>query len=152
MCAYVSRYIQWMTEKRELLIASIGLLLLRVGFGGLMMINHGWGKFMSYSESAAHFPDPLGVSSPVSLALVVFAETFASLFVIFGAATRLATIPLIINMGVAAFVIHGGDPLHVRESALLYLVPFVTLLFTGGGRISIDALALSFARKRAGRG
>jgi len=60
-------------------------------------------------------------------------------------------------MGVAAFVVHGGDPWTMgegaklflagkgkswasREPALLYLVPFLALVFTGSGRFSIDRM------------
>jgi putative oxidoreductase len=41
---------------------------------------------------------------------------------------------------VAAFVIHGGDPWKKKEFALLYAVPFLTLILTGGGRYSLEAM------------
>jgi putative oxidoreductase len=43
-------------------------------------------------------------------------------------------------MCVAAFVIHGSDPFSGKELALMYLVPFLTLVFTGAGRFSLDQL------------
>jgi putative oxidoreductase len=57
-----------------------------------------------------------------------------------GAATRLAVIPLIINMSVIVFVVHADDPWQRQEFALLFLIPFLTLLFTGPGHFSIDGL------------
>ena len=41
-------------------------------------------------------------------------------------------------MLVAVLVVHGAGPFAEKEIALLYLVPFVTLLLTGPGKISLD--------------
>lgn len=125
--------------------ASVGLLLMRVALGAFMAFGHGWGKLASFSEKSATFPDPLGMGNPVSMALAIFAELFCSLAIVLGLATRLAAIPLIITMLVAAFVIHGDDPWRKKELALLYLIPFLTLVFTGPGRISLDATIRSKA-------
>jgi putative oxidoreductase len=42
-------------------------------------------------------------------------------------------------MVVAAFIIHGDDPFAKKEFALLYAIPFLTLVFTGAGKFSLDA-------------
>ena len=124
------------------LTTNIGLLVLRIGAGGLMLTAHGWGKLMSYGERMDSFPDPLGVSSPVSLALVVGAEFFCAGAIVVGAFTRLACIPLIITMLVAAFIIHADDPWNKKEFALLYVVPYLGLFFTGGGSFSVDKVLM----------
>lgn len=121
-------------------LKNTGLLILRLGAGGLMFFGHGLGKFMGYGEMSAGFPDPLGVGSPISMALAIFAEALCSLLIMLGCLTRFAAIPLIITMLVAAVVIHAADPWKVKELAVLYLVPFLTLLFTGAGRYSLDSL------------
>lgn len=139
MAGVVARHFGWLDARRQQTGLDAGLLVMRVAAGAMMAFGHGWGKLVTYSERAATFPDPLGVSSPVSLALVVFAEFFCALLVALGAATRFAAIPLVINMFVAAFVIHGDDPWRRQEFAVLYLIPFLTLIFTGAGRFSIDA-------------
>jgi putative oxidoreductase len=72
--------------------------------------------------------------------LTIFAEVFCSIAIILGLATRLVAIPLIITMSVAVFIIHADDPWQKKEFALLYLVPFLTLVFTGAGRFSLDAV------------
>jgi len=36
--------------------------------------------------------------------------------------------------------VHAGDPWQRQEFALLFLVPFLTLVFTGPGHYSIDGL------------
>lgn len=124
--------------------ASIGLLIQRLIFGFFMLFGHGWGKLASFSERVDSFPDPLGVSSPVSLALVVFSEVICALLVGIGLFTRAALIPLIITMLVAAFMIHGGDPLFGRgpskEMALLFLAAYAALFAAGPGKFSVDHL------------
>lgn len=127
-------------EAVEQQLSSIGLLLLRVSAGSMMLFAHGWGKLLSYGEKSAMFPDPLGVGSPLSMGLAIGAEVFCAAAVILGFATRLASIPLIITMLVAAFVIHADDPWSKKEFALMHLLPYLTLLFTGAGAYSLDAI------------
>lgn len=127
-------------EDRSETLRNWGLLLLRVGVASLMLFGHGFDKLVNFTDKAANFPDPIGVGPAVSLALAVLAEFFCSVAIGFGFATRLATIPLIITMITAAFVIHGGDPWGKKELAILYLIPYIALLFTGAGRYSIDWL------------
>ena len=110
-----------------------GVLLLRVSVPLIMALNHGLPKLMSYSKKAAYFPDPLHISSPLSLALVIFAECVCALCVSAGLFTRLACIPLIVTMFVAAFVFHAGDPFAKKEMAILFLLVFTALFFTGSG-------------------
>lgn len=152
MRAYLFQYMQWMDEKRLSMHASIGLLLLRLSVGGLMAFTHGWGKLTNFSAMASQFPDPLGLGSTVTLTLVVFAEFFCALLVMLGAATRLAVIPLIMNMSVIAFIVHADDPWQRQEFALLFLVPFLTLLFTGSGQYAVDGLIRSRIPKLDRRG
>jgi putative oxidoreductase len=119
---------------------SIGLLVLRVWVGLIMAFSHGLGKLTNFGQRSANFADPLGVGSPFSLSLVVFAEFFCSLALVLGIFARGAVIPLIITMLVAAFVIHGDDPFRKKELALMFLAPFVTVLITGPGKYSLDRL------------
>lgn len=116
-----------------------GLLVLRLVVG-IFMLTHGWAKLSNYAEMSQQFPPMLGLSSQVGLTLIIFAEFFCSIALILGLFTRLAIIPLIIGMAVAAFVAHGADPFSVKETSLLYLGIYVTLLLTGPGKIAIDTL------------
>jgi putative oxidoreductase len=129
-----------MTKDNNQTVTSLGLLLLRLAVGGMMLVGHGWGKLINFGEKASVFPDPLGVGSMTSLSLAVFAEVFCSIGIILGLATRFVAIPLTITMFVAAFIIHSDDPWQKKEFALLYLAPFLTLIFTGAGRFSLDAV------------
>lgn len=129
-----------MTTRRQQLLTSAGLLVLRLGLGGMMLARHGGPKLLGFTEKAQTFSDPLGVGSTTSLALAVFAEFFCSLLVVFGAATRLAAIPLTFTMAVAAFVIHADDPFAKQEFPLLYAFGFIALMLTGAGEYSVDAV------------
>ena len=120
-------------------VASLGLLILRLGAGGMMIYGHGLDKLMNFAEKKAGFPDPLGFGTEISLALAVFGEVVCAGAVAIGLLTRLAAIPAATTMGVAAFLYHSADPFKDRELALVYMVMFVAILFTGPGRYSIDA-------------
>ncbi len=117
---------------------SFAMLVLRVGVGSSMMINHGLDKLMHFAQKAPRFADPFHIGSTTSLSLVVFAEFFCSAFIILGLFTRLACIPLIIAMSVALFFAHKGAFFGVGESAGLFLAWFVTYLFNGPGKVSLD--------------
>jgi putative oxidoreductase len=135
-------------DKRKLLFdpgpsavaAGLGLLVLRVGFGGIMAIAHGYGKLPLLLEGGGSFPDPLGIGSLASIALATAAELGGSILLVLGFMGRLAAIPLVVTMSVAFFLHHASDPFGGKEKALLYLVAFVVLLITGPGRYSVDGL------------
>jgi putative oxidoreductase len=119
---------------------DLGLLALRIASGGFMLYGHGWDKFMNFSTKAPDFPSVMGLGGKFSLALATGAEFFAAALVLLGICTRWATLPLIATMGVAGFIIHGSDPWQKKELALIYLVMFIALFFTGGGKYSLDRL------------
>lgn len=135
-------------------MVSIGLLVLRLGIGGYM-ITHGWVKLQMLLNDKAPAMDPIGIGPQLSFMLLVAAEFGCALLVILGLATRLAAIPLVFAMGVAAFVAHGNDPWTMsgdgssKQPALMFLVPFLALVFTGPGKFALDHLILS--RRRSGR-
>lgn len=119
---------------------SIGLLIMRVGISFSMIYLHGYPKLVNFSESSADFADPLGVGITVSLALALFAEFFCSIFLSIGLFTRLNCIPLIITMIVATWIINGGKSFIFQEKSFVYLLIYISLLISGGGRYSIDYL------------
>ncbi|MEI6950133.1 DoxX family protein [Paraflavisolibacter sp. H34] len=126
------------TPKAHLI--DTALLVARLGIGGLML-THGLPKlFLLFSGAPVQFPPVLGMSPELSLAMAVFAEAFCSVLLLLGLATRLAVIPLIITMLVAVLLIHSADPFSAKEPGLHYLLVYVVLLITGGGRYSLDNL------------
>ena len=123
----------WSTNAND--IAS---LLLRLSLG-LLMLSHGIPKMMKLLNGNMEFGDPLGIGSPASLFLAVFAEVICSILIIIGFSTRLALIPLITTMVVAAFIVHINDPLGTKELALIYLFGYFVLFLLGSGKYSVDS-------------
>lgn len=119
---------------------DLGLLILRLAFGGIMLVAHGWPKLQNFSNLTGVFPDPIGVGSTMSLTLAVFAEFFCAIALTLGVMTRWVSIPLLVTMLVAAFIHHGADPFSVQEKAVLFAVPYLVFIITGGGRYSLDSL------------
>ena len=118
---------------------DIGLLVIRLSMA-IFMLPHGFPKLVHYADRMEKFSDPLGLSSPVSLALAVFAEFFCSILLGLGLFTRFALVPLMATMATAAFIVHAGDPFGDREKALLYLFAYLALFFTGPGKLSVDGV------------
>lgn len=129
----INKFLHW----RNL---DLGLLILRVLVGGFMLFGHGWGKLMAFGEKFHTWADPLGVGHELSYILTVGAEVFCSLLLILGLVTRFAVIPLVITMLVIILIVHGDDDWHKKEFALLYLIPYMALLFSGPGKYSMDHL------------
>lgn len=118
---------------------STAILLLRLGFGILMM-HHGYLKLIDFEGSKGMMPEIFGMSKSVALSMDIFAEFFCSLFIIIGLFTRLATVPLIIAMFVALYQAHHFDFFASGEKATLFLIGFIVLLFVGPGRVSVDSM------------
>ena len=130
------------SESGKAKLRDVGLLVVRVGAGGMMLIAHGVPKLAKFGDDPLRFADPLGIGVHATLGLAVFSEALCALALVVGLLTRLAAIPLVVTMAVAAFVVHAGDPFGERELALVYALPFVLLVFTGPGRYSLDARVL----------
>jgi len=119
---------------------DILVLILRVSIAAFML-THGWlklGKLLAGGE--IQFGDPIGMGPALSLILAVFAEVVCSILIGIGLGTRLASIPLIITMFVAAFIAHGPDAFRQKEVALLYLLFYIAFFVTGGRKYSFDHL------------
>jgi putative oxidoreductase len=124
--------------------ADLASLVLRLALGSIMM-SHGIPKLMNLLSGTIAFGDPIGIGITTSLTLVVFAEFFCSILIIFGFWTRLALIPLIITMLVAVFIVHINEGIGKMELALIYLLSYCALFLLGSGKYSIDEY---FKRKK----
>lgn len=119
--------------------ADLVLLLLRLAFGWQMLAFHGWGKAAKLlSGDPTAFADPFGFGPVPSLVLTVFAEGLCAFLLVIGLFTRWATVPLIITMVVAVFIVHQGDPWRDRELGLLYLSGYLAIAVFGPGQYSLD--------------
>jgi putative oxidoreductase len=127
-------------------LAHIWLLFFRIIVSGFML-THGLPKIMKILEGNFSFSDPFGIGSTTSLFLAAFSEGICSILIMFGLATRLATIPLIATMATAAFIVHANDPFGRKELALMYMVFYITILLLGPGKFSVDNLLLREKRR-----
>ena len=123
------------------------LLLARIAVGAFML-THGIPKLQKLLGGDMQFADPLGIGSTPSFLLVVFAEVVCSILLMLGLATRFASVVLIINMCVAAFVAHAGQPFGKKELSLLFLVFFMGFCIIGGGRYAVDNLISGKGKNR----
>ncbi len=134
---------------------NFGLLVLRLSFGGLMALGHGWPKLMllfSWPEELG-FPDPLGIGARASLIAAVLCEFVGGVLVTLGLFTRPAAFSLLVVMFVAGFVHHSGGPWFTpaegaREPALLYLLGALAILIMGPGKISLDQRFFGETKRR----
>lgn len=118
---------------------DLGLLILRLWFGLEMALMHGLPKLQKlFSDRHNEFFDFLGIGGTASLSLAVFGELVCGLLIAAGLFTRLSTIPYIITMLVAAFIVHASDPWGKMAAPLMYVIPAVVLLLTGPGKYSLD--------------
>lgn len=125
--------------------AGAGILLLRLTCGGMMAVGHGWPKLQKFGSDPSTFPDPLGIGPTLSFAGAIGGELIGATLIAVGLFTRLACLPVMFAMFVAAFIIHKADPLFMppypaKEPAILYLAMYACVLMAGPGRYSLDAV------------
>jgi putative oxidoreductase len=125
------------SQNTKAISIDLGILLVRIASGGLMLL-HGAPKLFNFSARWHKFSDPLGLGPELSFILCVTAEFFCAVFLIAGAFTRVVLIPLIINMIVIVFVVHGADGLGKKETAIFFLISYCALFLTGPGKYSLD--------------
>jgi putative oxidoreductase len=124
---------------RNELWRDIGLLVLRVGFAVVVIWRHGYPHLLGLMNTPDQFFDPIGLGATTSLVLATFAEFLCAGLLALGWLSRWCCLILTVNFVVIVFVLHElGVPGDRGELALLYLIAFATLFFTGPGRFSLD--------------
>ena len=139
---------------------DVGLLAIR-GMLGVVFVFHGSQKLFGWFGGgglggAAGFMEQIGMPLPaVSAFMAGAAEFFGGLALMLGLATRIAAVPLVFTMLVAAFVVHGGA-FSVQQGGMEYpftlAIILVGLGLTGGGRLSVGALLKPQASSVAAEG
>ncbi len=131
--------------KKATAAVSLGILLLRLGFGVLMIPAHGYAKLANFASLKGQFMDFMGLGGTITLALVIFAEFFCSILIALGLFTRLAAIPLIFAT-IMMMSAHNWEIFGKYELATAYFIAYVSIFAMGPGAYSMDYLL--FKRKR----
>jgi putative oxidoreductase len=116
---------------------NIAVLIIRVTFGLLLLINHGIDKLKHFAEKQSSFPDPLHIGHMPSLMLVLFAEVFCTVFVVLGLFTRIMAIPLVISFAVIVLLVNKSYS-GPAEGGVFFFAAFFSILLMGPGKYSID--------------
>ncbi|MBB4078736.1 putative oxidoreductase [Lewinella aquimaris] len=119
---------------------DLALLILRLWFGLEMAFAHGLGKVIKVVNGNFKFADPFGIGPAPSLVLAGSAEFFGGILIAIGFFTRLATVPYLITMLVAAFLVHAANGHEWGKIAgpLHYAIAAIVILIAGPGRYSLD--------------
>ena len=135
----------FLTVQKGTASRNLAALILRVGFGALMIPYHGYAKLIEFNERKDDFFDFFGLGGTISLSMAVFAEFFCSILLVLGLFTRLATIPLLVTM-LVVLSIHNWEIFGKYELATAFFVSYIAILLLGPGKFSLDYLL--FKRKR----
>jgi putative oxidoreductase len=124
-------------------------------FVGYFFFETGLGKVRNLGTFAERFQE-WGIPSPaVSAAVSGYTELIGGALIALGLFTRLASIPLIVNMAVATLTVKlkkvAGLDDFVELDEPLYALSFLWLLVSGPGPVSLDALATRLLRRRAAK-
>ena len=125
-------------------------------FVGYFFLESGWGKIHNLDDFAERFAG-WGIPAPAfNAALSAWTEFLGGLLIVLGLFTRLASIPLFINMLVATLAVKmkevGGLDDFVELDEPLYALSFLWLFFSGPGWVSLDhLLGRALRRKYAGQ-
>jgi putative oxidoreductase len=119
---------------------NFAMLVQRVATGLLLLIGHGLPKISGFSQLSGTFYDPFRIGHRNSLILVILAELFCSMFLVLGLFTRIAAFIIVINLSVAVFIYHQGQPLKNFELAAIYLTSVFSIMIIGPGRVSVDGM------------
>jgi putative oxidoreductase len=123
---------------------DLALLILRIVCITPMFIKHGIEKIVTFGAMSAHFPDPIGIGPVASLFCAMLGDSICTVLMVIGLGTRWAALISFINLFVAWSFVHHfqflGKGADHGELMVLYLGATLTLLFSGAGKFSIDAL------------
>ena len=120
-------------------------------FVGYFFFETGWSKIHNLDAMAERFAG-WGIPFPAfNAALSGYTELIGGALILVGLFTRLAAIPLFINMAVAILTVKmkavTGLDEFVELDEPLYALAFLWLFFSGPGRVSLDHLLWTRVRR-----
>lgn len=128
---------------------SLAPIMLRIPIG-IIFMAHGLQKLMGWFggyglEGVAGWMESIGLSPGMLMAILAgSAEFFGGLFILLGLLVRPSALALSVTMVVAIFAVHIDNGLFMSnngyEFALALLAASVSLMVSGGGKLSVDSL------------
>ena len=117
------------------------LLIVRLLFSGLMIINHGFQYFMQlwpFNDISVGNKTIFGLSTLFTAILFFIGEFLAPLFVLLGYYTKLSSLVCMLTMIIAIILRHSNNPFTEGEVAFLYFTGFLVIFLMGPGNYSIS--------------
>ncbi|HJQ09880.1 MAG TPA: DoxX family protein [Gemmatimonadaceae bacterium] len=120
---------------------SVGLAVLRIA-AGAVFLDHGYQKMFKMGiGGVTGFFGHVGIPLPnVMATLITLLEVFGAVAIIVGFLTRPIALAFVLDMLGAIFLVQLKNGFSKFELEFLLLGAAITLLFTGAGRYSIDAM------------
>jgi len=111
------------------------------------------GKTLGSADAITQFPDRLHLGSHFSFILATASDSFCSILLVAGLATRWAALLIFGNILLAwALVLHFQFFAHgvsAGETMVLYLGGLITIALAGPGRFSLDAWLPTWRQRRS---
>jgi len=142
LCKYISKIIE---NLKDIPLLTMRLVLAYGFFGPAIMK---WNDINAIGDwfGSMGMPFPL-----VNAYLAGITEMSGVFLLIFGFGTRLISIPLMVTMLVAIFMVHLGNGFEAGKNGfeipLYYLIMLFTLTIYGAGRLSVDNLIKTLRKK-----
>jgi putative oxidoreductase len=118
---------------------DIGLLFLRVSASVLVLIVHGLPKIAHYRREASVIEDPFHLGKKLTIAFAIFAEVICPVLIIFGIATRLSALPVIVVTAIALLRVHPEWTIDQAQFAWMLLILFGTIVIAGPGQYALSS-------------
>lgn len=124
------------------MLEDVSLLILRL-FMGATFLAYGIKKITNFDNYVVLFSDKLDLPFPLlNLYIVIAVEVLGGLFILVGFLTRVTTIPLIITMITALFLVNIDNGFAASkfgmEIPLAYISILLVLFAFGSGKYGID--------------
>lgn len=132
-------------SNNPLISIDVAMLVLRIGVGMLIFINHGIEKIFSFNQMLETFPDPIGIGRLPGLLFALIADGVCTVMIAIGFFTRISSLLICINLLAAFILVHKGNIVDTHgELATIYFVASLFIFLYGSGKISIHKMSTEY--------